>query len=368
MPAYISSIGTAVPENRISQSEISEFMKNHLPLTEVHKRALTVLYRASGIKYRHSVIEDYARSIDEFSFYPKNKELKPFPDLESRMKLYESEAIILAEEASKNCLNQSDFESQDITHLITVSCTGMYAPGLDIDLIERMKLKTDVVRSSVNFMGCYAAFNALKIADQIVKNDKEANVLIVCVELCSIHFQNTDDEDSLLSSTLFADGAAATMVVGKKPKGLSLEMQSFYSDLDLTAKEEMSWKIGNLGFLMRLSSNVPDTIRNGIKRLTNRLLEQIQLELSSVDYFAIHPGGKRILEVIEQELGIEKEQNHHAYETLRNFGNMSSPTVLFVLKSELGQFTKSDNNKNVLSFAFGPGLTLESMLLKIHKS
>lgn len=366
MPSYISSIGTAVPENRISQDDISKFMMDHLPMTDEQRRSLTVLYRASGIKYRHSVISDYGKQLDQFVFFPKNRGLLPFPDLESRMQLYEREAINLAKTAAIDCLDQTAITPTDITHLITVSCTGMYAPGIDIDLVERLQLKTDIARTSINFMGCYAAFNALKIADQITQNNSEANVLVVCVELCSIHFQNTVDDDNLLSSTLFADGAAATLVKGKRSNGLDLEVTSFYSDLHLTAKQEMSWKVGNLGFLMKLSPEVPNSIKSGIKKLTHRLLEQVELALGAIDFYAIHPGGKRILDVIEDELNIDKTENQHAYDVLKNYGNMSSPTVLFVLKSLMKQFGKEDKDKNILSFAFGPGLTLESMLLKIH--
>lgn len=341
-------------------------MLGHMPLDDKQKQALKVLYRASGITYRHSVIADYDAAIKDYSFYPKDQSLEPFPDVSARMKLYEAEAINMAETASKNCFQEVGFSASSITHLITVSCTGMYAPGLDIDLVSRLNLNTDVQRTSINFMGCYAAFNALKIAHQICFNQPEANVLVVCAELCSIHFQKTNDEDNLLSSALFADGAAAVLVKGKKTGQKNLEMLSFYSDLDLTAKQDMSWKIGNLGFLMKLSPQVPDTIKNGIKKLTHRLLDQIGMNLEAVDFFAIHPGGKRILEVIEQELGITKMDNSHSYEVLKNYGNMSSPTVLFVLKSLLEQLRANDHDKNILSFAFGPGLTLESMLLKTH--
>lgn len=343
-------------------------MMNALPLSADQKKGLAVLYRASGIKYRHSVISDYNHDPDQFEFYPKNKSLLPFPDLNARMKLYELQALDLAKKASIDCIEKAPISADEITHLITVSCTGMYAPGIDIDLVEELGLSTNVERTAINFMGCYGAFNGLKAARSIAQNQPDAKVLIICVELCSIHFQNTTDEDNLLSSALFADGAAAVLVMGAKSGKTTLELSSFHSDLDLSAKSEMSWKIGNLGFLMKLSPNVPDTIKNGIKKLTSRLLDKISLKLESVDYYAIHPGGKRILEVIEQELGISKLDNIHAYEILKNYGNMSSPTVLFVLKSLMKTLEDTDDQKNILSFAFGPGLTLESLILKIHKN
>lgn len=367
MPAYISSIGTAVPKHEISQKDILQFMQRHINLTTDQKTKLEVLYRASGVKSRHSVISDYGTLPDDYGFYPTNYELDPFPNLDQRMALYEAEAIELAVRSVEDCLANNTSKISEITHIITVSCTGMYAPGLDIDLVERLGLDTSVSRANINFMGCYAAFNGLKYANEIVNNNKKTKVLVVCVELCSIHFQKTNDEDNLLSGALFADGAAAVLVQGKlPPNSKSLEMSAFHSDLALESKSEMSWKVGHLGFLMKLSPKVPDTIREGIRQLTARLLEKIQIPNDKIDYYAIHPGGKKILEVIEQELGISKMDNIHAYEVLKKHGNMSSPTVLFVLKSLLEDLSEKDHEKHILSFAFGPGLTLESMLLKAH--
>ena len=367
MPAYISSIGTSVPPNKIAQKDILRFMQRHLSLDSEGDKKLNVLYRASGIESRYSVLSDYAQEVSNYSFYPPNDVLEPFPDLEKRMDIYEREAIKLAVQAVKTCLQETNVLPKDVTHLITVSCTGMYAPGIDIDLVQQLGMPTSTSRTNVNFMGCYAAFNGLKIANDIVHNDPEAKVVMVCVELCSIHFQKTNDEDNLLSSALFADGAASVLIEGTKGlKFPMLEMSAFHSDLALTAKADMSWKIGNMGFLMKLSPKVPDTIRAGIKQLTDRLLAKLDLTKEEIDFYAIHPGGKRILEVIEQELCISKVDNIYAYETLKQYGNMSSCTVLFVIKRLIDNQADLAHKKNILSFAFGPGLTLESMLLKIH--
>ena len=153
-----------------------------------------------------------------------------------------------------------------------------------------------------------------------------------------------------------------------EPTDKCLELQSAYSDLALESKDEMTWRLGTHGFLMKLSPEVPDSIQKGIKELTKRLLDHQGLKREMIDFFAIHPGGKRILEVIEKELNLSKLDNFHAYEVLRNHGNMSSPTVLFVLKSLFDSLTQNDNQKHVMSFAFGPGLTLESLLYKTHIS
>jgi predicted naringenin-chalcone synthase len=169
-----------------------------------------------------------------------------------------------------------------------------------------------------------------------------------------------------LSNALFADGSAALLVESVPRKGLNLKPISFYCDLAPEGEQDMAWTVGDLGFEMRLSSYVPDVIQRGIKTLTNALLKQVSYSLDDVAYYAIHPGGKKILEVIEQELNLSKEQNRPAYETLRNYGNMSSPTVLFVLQEVCKNLNDADDGKKILSFAFGPGLTLESMVLEIQ--
>ena len=224
-------------------------------------------------------------------------------------------------------------------------------------------------------MGCYAAFNALKVADSIVKAYSEAKVLLVCTELCSIHFQKGTDEDTLLANALFADGSAAALVSSESNlSSVQLQLDRFYCDLAPDGQKDMAWQIGNHGFEMRLSSYVPQIIREQIQQIVQRLLQHLThhtedhqpiLPGASIDYYAIHPGGKRILQVIEEVLSLEKKDNHHAYQVLRQYGNMSSPTILFVLQSLIADLGEADQNKSALGLAFGPGLTLESMLLRV---
>jgi predicted naringenin-chalcone synthase len=241
----------------------------------------------------------------------------------------------------------------------------MYAPGLDIDIIHEIGLPSTIQRLCINFMGCYAAFNALKLADTFCQTPG-AKVLVVCTELCSLHFQKENNEDNFLANALFGDGSAALLVESEWAPGLNLKPESFYCDLSSEGGNDMAWTIEDVGFVMKLSSYVPEVIRSGIRQLTANLLERISKTMADVSYFAIHPGGKKILEVIEEELGLTKEQNEHAYSILKSFGNMSSPTVVFVLQSLCRGLKQEDHGKNILSFAFGPGLTLESMLLKIE--
>lgn len=362
MPAFINSIGTAVPANLASQSQIADFMVNHLHLNEEEERKLRVLYRASGIKQRYSVLRDFSKNLNGQSFFKENE---TFPSAKPRMLIYQQHAIKLARKACEEAISSSEIEKKEISHLIAVSCTGMYAPGLDIELINQLGLATSTQRTSINFMGCYAAFNAMKVARHIIAADPAANVLIVCVELCSIHLQEKKDDENLLANAIFGDGAAA-MLVSARPLVRSLELTNFYSDLAPEAKDEMGWYIGDHGFEMHLTSRVPDVIKDGIGQLTHRLLDEIKLRVSDIDFFAIHPGGKRILEVIEEKLEISREQNKPARDILQSHGNMSSPTVLFVIKSIMDALTVEDDQKYLLSFAFGPGLTMESAVLKTH--
>jgi predicted naringenin-chalcone synthase len=242
----------------------------------------------------------------------------------------------------------------------------MYAPGLDIDLVKKLQLPTNVLRTGINFMGCYAAFNAFKVADAFCQADKNAKVLIVCTELCSLHFQKTPTQDNLISNALFGDGAGAVLVEGTTTASLRLKPENFCSDLAIEGEDDMAWAIGDLGFEMRLSTYVPSIIKGGILKLTKNLLDKISKNISDIRFFAIHPGGRKILESIEEELGINRCKNEPAYHVLKNYGNMSSPTILFVLQEIVRKLTPNDRGEHILSFAFGPGLTLESMVLKIE--
>lgn len=363
--SYITSIGTAVPENRFNQTDLGAFMSKAMQLDYENSRKLAAIFRSSGITTRHSVLDDYGRDKD-FTFYPNTNDFEPFPSTEQRLNAYQTHALDLSVRAVNDCLShQPSVDVNSITHLIVVSCTGMYAPGLDIDLVRKLNLRTDVQRVSINFMGCYAAINAIKTANAFCKA-YDARVLIVCIELCSLHFQKHATEDNILANALFADGAAAVLMQSKPAPGINLIPEAFHNAIAFTDEPQMAWRIGNVGFEMKLTSYVPEIIKSGIKKLTDEMLEKINLTFREIDHFAIHPGGKKILDVIEQELGITKEHNENAYHILNHYGNMSSPTVLFVLQQSLKKLTTSNQHEHILSFAFGPGLTLESVLFKVH--
>lgn len=377
--SFINAIGTAVPEHCFSQSQIAEFMASALRFDEADRRRLRVLYRSTHIDQRYTVLPDYGRQLGEFEFYANTPDLEPFPTVAQRMAVYRREALPLAVKAVNACLASfqavpaGDEEDElepvnagEITHLVTVSCTGMYAPGLDIDLVNVLGLPTTVQRTAINFMGCYGAFNGLKTADAIVRAYPDARVLVVCVELCTIHFQKKRDDDFLLSNALFADGAAAALVESRlNPDGPSLALRQFFCDLYPDGAPDMAWHVADFGFEMTLSSYIPKLVKQGIGALVDRLLDRAGLDRAAVSLYAMHPGGKAILEAIEQALNLTPHDNRFAYGVLRRYGNLSSATVLFVLKNLLDELTPADAGRSVLSCAFGPGLTLESAVLEV---
>ncbi len=363
--SYITATGIAVPRQPLDQSTISRFMEIMMGKEDSDvRRKIKAIFRASGIRQRHSVLVDYGRTSD-FTFYPNN-DTDPFPGTESRMNVFREHALPLSVEAVSNMMTRVPVKAEEITHLIVVSCTGMYAPGLDIDLVKALKLRTNIQRICIQFMGCYAAFNALKVANTICRSEAHEKVLIVCAELCSIHFQPEPTDDNILANALFADGAAAMLVTSDKINPRSLEVVSSFNDLALKGESDMAWNVGDHGFRMRLSSYVPDLIKGEIGSLLERFLSTSNVLRPDIAHYAMHPGGTRILQIIEECLGLTRDDNAHAYEVLRKYGNMSSATVVFVLDKIIQELHPDQNNKMVLSIGFGPGLTLESMLYKIH--
>lgn len=355
----ILSIGTAVPAYQHRQEEILDFMQRVYALGETDKRKLRFLYRQGGIDTRYSVLPDYSLPTNEWQFFSPSESLEPFPCLEKRMECYQQNAAALSIKAIEQCRQQ--VEGINITHLITVSCTGMSAPGLDLEIMEQLDLPPTTWRSSVNFMGCYAAIHALKLADAFCKADRNANVLIVCTELCTLHFQKEFTPDNITSSLLFADGAAAVLVSGDEERN-GLVIDSFYSTVLHKGKKDMSWALSSKGFLMTLSGYVADLIEEDFDKLVQDALAVNGLNKSDISHWCVHPGGKKILESIHKSLGFTNGQLQHSYDTLRNYGNMSSPTVLFVLKNIMDTLNHQQSNR-IFGAAFGPGLTMETFTL-----
>lgn len=353
-----------MPAYRHDQQQIAGFMKRVYQLDERAGERVRMVYGKSRIESRYSVIPDFSLPDDEWRYFSPSPDMEPFPKLDERMKWYMREAPALAQAAIQQTFTAA-FNAQTITHLITVSCTGLSAPGIDIELIKRMGLAGNCQRTSVNFMGCYAAIHGLKIADAICRADDRAVVVIVCVELCTIHFQKNPTPDNIASSLLFSDGAAAVLVVPDIHEAPGNKMQSFYSELAMEGEEDMSWNLSENGFLMHLSSYIPRLIENHIELLLQHALEHSKICREKIGKWAIHPGGKKILEAAAKALTLGEDALATSYEVLKNYGNMSSATVLFVLKKMLEE--DSTDDKSIFAAAFGPGITIETMLLNGSK-
>jgi predicted naringenin-chalcone synthase len=359
----IVSIATAVPQYEHEQENILAFMQNVYAMNEADKRKMKFLYHQSGINTRYSVLPDYGLSANDWVFYPATENLEPFPNLELRMKWFNKSAPKLSVDAIEKCISNK-INKDEITHLITVTCTGMSAPGLDLQVMESMELPNNIFRSSVNFMGCYAAIHALKLADAFCNADKEAKVLIVCTELCTLHFQKENSLDNIASSLLFGDGAAAVLVTHDNNKLNGLRIKDFYSEVAFKGKKDMSWQLSSTGFLMTLSGYIPDLIEEDFDSLTENALLHANYSKQDITHWCVHPGGKKILTAIEKSIDISPEALQHSYKVLKDYGNMSSPTILFVLKEIMNELENAESKKaNILGAAFGPGLTLETFIL-----
>ena len=355
----ILSIGTAIPAFKHKQEDILDFMQRVYALNETDRRKLKFLYRQGGIDTRYSVIPDYSLPATAWQFYPPSENLEPFPDLEQRMQWYHRYAAKLSLESIHKCVE--NFSGNEITHLITVSCTGMSAPGLDLELLELLKLPVTTFHTSVNFMGCYAAIHALKMADAFCKAEKNANTLIVCTELCTLHFQNEHTPDNITSSMLFSDGSAAVLVTGNdEQEGLTID--HFYSTVALKGKKDMAWKLSSKGFLMTLSGYIAGLIEEDFNSLVTNAVAAAGLHKEEITKWCIHPGGKKILEAVHKSLGFTNGQLHSCYTILKEFGNMSSPTVLFVLEKIMNELKVKSSDK-IFGAAFGPGLSMETFIL-----
>lgn len=356
--SYIVAIETAVPEFKHSQEALIEFYQRTTD-DETERRKMKAVGMKAAINNRYSVISDFSKSPEDFTFFPKNKDLEPEPDIDYRMAFYKKHACSLSIKAIKKIANFEAVKAS-ITHIITVSCTGFSAPGLDIEIVRALDLNPFIQRSSVNFMGCNAAILALKNADAICRSAPSANVLVVCTELCTIHVQKNSTDDYLLASSLFADGSAAVLIsAAPLPNARSLKISSFHSMLLFDGYDEMAWRISHRGFIINLTSYVSPLINGAIRKM----LEAIAIDPVDIKYWAIHPGGKKILEDFAKALAIPESALQQSHEILREYGNMSSASVLFVLKKIIEENEEMSAGDKIFTAAFGPGLSVETMQL-----
>jgi len=269
------------------------------------------------------------------------------------MSRYEAEAPALAKKAVDRL--ELGAMAGEITHLIVTSCTGFSAPGIDFELMRHCNLDPSLERTVVGFMGCNAAINALKLARHIVRSAPDAKVLVVSLELCTLHLQESEDIGRLLSFLVFADGCAAALV-SAAPRGFAIE--GFHAELMPQAAEQITWTIRDCGFDMTLSGQVPATIAAALRAASDRVLSGASA--GAFDLWAVHPGGRTVLDAVEDAFALDPSALAASRAILRHFGNMSSPTVLFVIEAMIRRAVPA--GARGCAMAFGPGLTAETML------
>ena len=342
--AYILSLATATPSYRFEQSAIASEMLKSLRLSPEQEKALVELYARSGIQSRYSVMHNF----DLLFTSPTSRE---------RNAIYKQEAPKLALEAAKKAIAKWKGDPKTLTHVISVSCTGMMAPGIECLLIQELSLNSSVGRFGINFMGCFGAFNGLSLAKALSKENPHNRILLVCTELCSLHAQVDHTADTFLANALFADGAAACIVSGERADTTLweiIERSTFFLPDTLHL---MTWEAADSGYAMTLSSKVPVCIRKNILPFAKALVQKhVTFEECQ---WAIHPGGKSILKAVEKACALHAWQTENSWEILKNYGNMSSATFLFVLEKSL-----QNQARWTIGMAFGPGLTIEGILLR----
>ena len=358
----IISIGTAVPKYKTGQKNILEFMCTaYKDVTAARK--LKILSHQSGIETRYSVVPDFGDPGADDAFFTVGDSV---PKIEERLGKFKENAVYLAVEAIEDSMRKGNttVAEFEITHLITVTCTGIYAPGLDSVLVERLNLPDDTFHTAVNFMGCNAAFHALKLGDMIARTDVNAKVMIVCVELCTLHFQAKNNHDNLLSNSIFGDGAAAVAIISdteaKMNPRAGLMINGFYSLLLSKGKDLMSWDITPLNFEMVLDAKVPELIGQEVNEIVLKAGRKLGVLPGKIDKWAIHPGGKKILDILKKQLKLRDTDMQYSYKVLAEYGNMSSPTILFVLNEILNAGHRPE--EKIFSIGFGPGLNIETAL------
>jgi predicted naringenin-chalcone synthase len=361
MSLNLCGLATVQPARSIEQSAAATIAQTFLT-HEKHVRTLPALFRRTQVRTRSSVLLEPSNGCGpRQSFYwPAGDVDDHGPSTAQRMQRYAQESLPLAVAAAEQSLAAVAVSPAKITHLITVSCTGFFAPGVDIGLIKQLGLPPTVGRLHVGFMGCHGTLNALRAAQAIVGADPAAVVLLCAVELCSLHYQYGDDSNKLVANALFADGAAALIGRGATGGDDAWRMVASGSYLVPDAEDSMTWQIGDHGFEMTLSSRVPDLIGRHLRPWLESWLAGVGYRLEDIGAWAIHPGGPRILTSVAQSLGLPEGAIAPSAETLAECGNMSSPTVLFVLQ----RLARQQPRRPCVMLGFGPGLVAEAALLE----
>jgi predicted naringenin-chalcone synthase len=364
LPVYLHHVETLTPDHCYTQEFACERMKAWVE-GEKQQRLVSRVYRHSGIDTRHSVLEDFKPGAANPLFKNDTDGRPVEPSTRERNERFSVEARRLSVNVARRALERRpEFTAADITHVITVTCTGFFSPGPDFHIVRELGLNPVTQRYALGFMGCYAALPALRMAWQFCQADPEAVVLVVPVELCTLHLHFTGGMDSLLANAIFSDGAAAAIVSSRPPaagRGRYI-LERFGTALIPSGERDMAWRIGDQGFEITLSNYVPDIIAANIRQLVEPALAANGLCAGDIVRWAIHPGGKAIVDKVQSELGLAPEMVAASREVLRRYGNMSSATILFVLRELLEAGAVPGP---VIAIAFGPGLTVETAILRL---
>ena len=355
MSLAILGLGTSVPPCAISQARAAEMTSKISGHDVGQSDRLAFLYGLTGITRRHVAILDEGELIPDAVVGTEGG-----PSTGWRMRRYEESVVPVARRAAEAALSQAGVAASAITHLVTVSCTGFVAPGFDIRLIEGLKLDPSVQRSHVGFMGCHGALNGLRVARAFAASEPGCRLLLCAAELCSLHFSYGAEADRSVPNALFADGAAALVAApsGEVASG-PWRVVTNGSVLLPGTSDAMTWRIGDRGFVMTLSPEIPRLIRTHLRGWLERWLSPHGLSLADIFSWAVHPGGPKILDAVQYALGLDKSALADSREVLAGYGNMSSPTVLFILE----RLMRRDAQRPCVALGFGPGLVIEAALI-----
>lgn len=367
MTAQILSIATAQPTHKADLAFSTHCAQSMSCEDESQAVKLAKLYRRTGVDTRGSVLVEKGDAGElTQSFYPPMQDgCDRGPTMATRNERFAEEAPALACRAGQGALDGSGISPDDVTHVVTVTCTGFTAPGIDVQLIDKLGLPITTQRIQVGFMGCHGLVNALRTARGLVAADSDAVVLIVCIELCSLHYQYGYDAQRIVSGSLFADGSAGLIVAGDDCPASSVdtplgEIVSVGSCLIRDSHDAMTWRIGDNGFIMTLEASVPGFIETNLREFLVPWLAKSGLDLDSIGGWAVHPGGVRILQSVETALELPSGSLDVSREVLREHGNMSSATLGFVLQ----KFQQRNVPGPWLMLGFGPGLEIEVAVVR----
>ncbi|WP_221584011.1 type III polyketide synthase [Microbacterium sp. G2-8] len=361
MTAQLLSIGTAVPSAALSQRATRDFFREQPAVDRLTARLIGAAFDQSAIDTRYSVIGSIGEGGSRFT---DDEQHLRTPSTGERNALYRAEAPPLSLAAARDALDRADRDPSDVTHVVTASCTGFFAPGPDYLLVTQLGIPTTAERYHIGFMGCAAGFPALRTAARICAAQPGAVVLVVCTELCSLHIRSSRDPEQIVASAVFGDGAGAAIVASdeRPASGPFFDIGAFTTNITSEGAEDMDWTIGDHGFEMRLTAQVPRIIGREIDGVVTRMLGDGVDPLTSVDAWGVHPGGRSVLDQVQSGLGLPDAAMTPSRDVLREYGNMSSATILFILQRILADDSLPDGAR-VAGLCFGPGLTVETVAL-----